>query len=527
MSDSEDSQPELTVDSHGYDNSGSDLEVYRETDDDRRPETRDGDSADEVDPRKLYRSVDVDEIRWYYRQGDGIPSTVVDKPVDDAFKYGFEIENDPTGKIESFLDDTGFIEAYKRAEKKARRDGFALLHIKVRDTNDLHEPPKNVREIQTFEPLTVEDLTNSKPEDFEDVLPEGYTDENVEVRESGIVISKKIRDERFKDPIGYIRGDGVEPTFEHHERIIHLVWRDTVDHDRDVDALGEWEGDSILMPIFHLLKGLNKGNWAVMQTVFRHSSPLHVATAPDSTSEEKFDDLNEMMANINSKSALTLPHPDFEVNVAETGEGIDPEPYFDVVFDQICAGVEMTRSVLFGTQAGVTSGSETDIKNYYNQVHRFQENRAADKFHEVVSRIASWSEQNPESSKIIPNLALGFRLSWHPIFKIDALDKAEERRTMANALTFLINGFALTPDEARSIINEEWAEMDLDFDDLTDDQIQWLEEINLSKTGSGSLEAQEVNPREGGDAKGNPQSGQNGGGMEQGQSTASEQPDSE
>jgi hypothetical protein len=100
-----------------------------------------GDSSDEVDPRKLMGDPTTNDIRWVYRTS--FAKTLVDKPIDDAFKNGFEIKRDMDGKqskqlrdVESVYHDNDFVRNYQLAQKKARRDGFAVTFMVLNDDSE-------------------------------------------------------------------------------------------------------------------------------------------------------------------------------------------------------------------------------------------------------------------------------------------------------------------------------------------------------------------------------------------------------
>jgi hypothetical protein len=86
------------------------------------------------------------------------------------------------------------------------------------------------------------------------------------------------------------------------------------------------------------------------------------------------------------------------------------------------------------------------------------------------------------------------------------------------AATNAIRQYVLTPDEARSLVEEEWAsfDIDVDLDDLTEDDWDSLDRINLREAGRGPGDNED-------DVRGNPMR-QNGGGQEAGQTRESSQP---
>jgi hypothetical protein len=292
-----------------------------------------------------------------------------------------------------------------------------------------------------------------------------------------------------------------------------------VDADLDQDALGKWEGDSTLVSVYHLLRGLKKGNWSLMQTIFRYAAKLYHVELPEDADDEDWDEANENMKNLNAKSEIITPHG-YEMDDFQTDGQLQPEEYFDVIFEQVCAGTEMTKSVLFGTQSGTVSGSETDIKNYYNKVQRIRQTTFTEDMHRVVNRSVSLVDGRASS-----DYDLDFEVKWGPMFKLSELDNAERLSRIMQTLSAAVNDFILTPEEARAILQEEWAEADIDWtDEFSEAEREWLQSLNVAQMGA---EVAWPEGEEGEEMEGNPRVGQNGGGMEQGQQTASNQPNTD
>jgi len=94
--------------------------------------TQTGDSSDEINPRQLMGDPHINELRWLYRTSLG--KTIVNKPVEDSFKNGYEVTADGQRNPTQLLDNIGWEDHYKRAKKKARRDGFALSFFVLDDS---------------------------------------------------------------------------------------------------------------------------------------------------------------------------------------------------------------------------------------------------------------------------------------------------------------------------------------------------------------------------------------------------------
>lgn len=486
-----------------------------------------GDSSDEVDPRKLVRDPTLSEIRWYYRRT--FAKKLVDKPIEDAFKNGLEFKGDRAQEAQRLIDEPrygrgndGFLEAHMMAEKKARRDGFALIFLGLTDNSDgVWQSPinddVNVVRINHLKVFTIDHLTASGGPNTEEQIQRGTGLERGEyhIRETGIVVNTDIGSEDYRQPVGYILDDK-EGTFIHADRVIHYTWNPEVDGDYkgsniqrfsvEETTLGEYEGDSVLIPSYDLLKGISKGNWAVMQSLFRNASHMYHITLPEDATEEDLDSTNKEARNINAKSAMIFPFG-YEMKQHESGNEIDPRNFYEAIFDQVCAVHEMTKSVLFGTQSGTVSGSETDIKNYFNKVERYRTQRAERKINEYLTRVKKIKDNRTDR-----NFVFEVDVEWGPLFKVDRQTQLQMFQTHAQGLATLLGQYMITPDEARAILSEEWASIDLD--DLTQEQMDVLDRINLAQVGQGEFaeanDPEPDNPQRGGQEGGRPEGARQG-----------------
>ena len=473
-----------------------------------------GDSADEIDPRKLVRDPSLSELRWYYRRT--FAKKLVNKPIDDAFKHGFAFDGDDAEYAEELLYKTDYECNYKLAEKKARRDGFALLFVGTRDTSEgVHVSPKDddvtVTEITHTKVLTVDDLCWCAENEVLEQVQASYPElehGQFKIRQTGIVINTDINSPDYRDPIGYILYQGPSDSgekrvqFIHKDRVQHLVWNEEVDGDyrredvrlggrrwKDERPLGKWEGDSILVQSYDLMKGITKGNWAIMQALFRNAANLYAVHLPNDATQEEFNAARQEFKNLNAKSELFMPggppgssEDTYQIEQYTSGDMVEPSEYFDVIFDQICASHEMTKSVLFGTQMGTVSGSEVDIKNYFNKVERYRQNRATMWIKDFVKRAKFLTDGRRKDDDQDVDLTI----DWEPLFKLTDVERVNTMQSLISAMQIAINGFVLTPDEARSILDEEWAFIEIT--DLTEEQKEWLEQINAISSEEDELE---------------------------------------
>jgi hypothetical protein len=500
----------------------------------------DADTSDDIDVRKLMDEPDVNDVRYISRSTLG--QTLVKKPIKDAFKNGFEVEEDGDSEsraeattsesVHELLEDTDFIDRYSLAEIKARRDGFAVMMYVLEDDSDgVYEDPyeAEVTSIQGINILTLDDLTTAQPDLVDDRIPLDQAD--YEIRKTGIVVDRRVNEPTYKEPIGYLQGPDEKAKerdrvkFVHKNRCQHLSWTKEVDHDLETDTLGEYEGDSVLLSSYHILSGMKKGNWAIMQTLFRYASKMHHIALPEDADDEDMEEAHDNLQNVNAKSELITP-AGYEIEDFNTDGQLEPRDYFDVLFEQVCASNEMTKSVLFGTQSGTVSGSETDIKNYFNKVAKYQNNRAAEHIEDFVAAARVMLDGRTKGT-YQPDLSI----EWNPLFRLTALDRAEVMNRKMQTARIAVDTFALKPVEVRRLLDEEWAAIDLDTEEpFTAEEIEMLESLNLHQVGQEptseveASKAAEKGESEQAKGKGNPEKGQYGGGMKKGQKTASNDP---
>ena len=467
------------------------------------PET--GDKADDTDARGLFRPVDLNEIRYYAREGPYGP-TIINKPVDDAFKHSFEIKGDNTegnqnvGKIQETLQE--IVPQYKLAKKKSRRDGLAvLMHLVSDGTQSVSDPIQtDDGTFEGFQLWTVDNLSDEitdheVADNVEKVEPnQVYITEGRE--DGGVAIVDDISHPDHGEVIGYgirERGDSEslhDAQFVHADRCHHFVHGEEVDGQLGNNATGEHIGESVLTPILQPLKAAQLGFWSIKEILRRYSAPLHAVEPPESWSMEDYDDAEDKMGDISMASDAVLP-PGAELSVAEGVSEFDPEPYYDTLVKPICAGTMFTKSVLEGTQTGSVSGSETDVKGYFSNVNVFRQQEIESDLREIAKKISTYDQS------AIPRVASveSVKFDWNPLFKISSLEQAEGAVSLVTAATNGVKNYVLTPDEARSLVEEEWAtfDIDVDLDDLTEDQMDTLDRININEAGQGIKDNEPVN----------------------------------
>jgi hypothetical protein len=312
----------------------------------------------------------------------------------------------------------------------------------------------------------------------------------------GVVIVDDINSPDHGEVVGYgVReredSDNLHETvFVHADRCHHFVHGEYVDGPLGNTVTGKHVGESVLTPVLQPLKAAQMGFWSITNILSRYSAPLHAVEPPESWSYEDYDKAEERMSNISAASDSILP-PGTSLTVAEGVSEFDPEPYFETLVKAMCGGTVFTKSILEGTQSGTVSGSETDVKSYFSEVNVLREQDIESDLRAIAKKISSYDQSQ------IPRVAAveSVEFEWGPLFKINRLEQAEGAVSMVTAATNAVKNYALTPDEARSLLAEEWATFDIDvtLDELSEDQMDTLDRINLNEAGQGIKDNEPVN----------------------------------
>jgi len=492
--------------------------------------------ADDVDPRALYRQPDINELRYYAREGPYGP-TVIQKPLRDAFKHGFRVVGDNTdandnegeGKIRSLLDE--YVPYYKRAKVAARRDGMAIVMHKVADSADSVADSIPSRDKQngdaTHEGFKVWTIDNLSPSLGAATVAKHTEYDHDQIYVSGGAENGGIA---FVDDISHpdhdtIVGYGIEPrqesddphdvSFVHADRCHHFVHNPYVEGELGNNVTGKHVGESVLTPILQPLKATQMGYWAIKRILYQYSAPLYAVEPPESWGTDEWNDAEQNLDNVSMASDALLP-PGSELSVASGESEFDPEAFFDVLVQAICAGTIFTQSVLEGTQSGTVSGSETDIKGYFSEVQNLRDQEIHEDFRAVVQKVASYDQST------VPRVAgiNDFDVEFGPLFKASDIEQVEGMVSVTTAASNAVKNYLLTPDEAREVLEEQWAQLDADVDlaALDEDDLDKMDRVRMRLAGQGPNDDEPVSS-----TRGNPRM-QNGGGQPAGESRDPSQP---
>jgi hypothetical protein len=300
-----------------------------------------------------------------------------------------------------------------------RAYGYSILVLGYEQAGDfdLSEPvanPTGLREIKAYAKTQIPKVDVVK--DKEDVrygLPEYY-----KIKRPGIAAYLKV----------------------HHSRVIHFATRRIYSANKD-----EWEGMSVLDPLWDDLVTLRNIRWGMGQTMYRYGSGF-----PDITfNQAELADIDTWIASgtFANLSARTY----FAHNENQTlefkglaGRALDPMNYYVPIMENISCASGIPLAILRGVQAGALTGSEVNQQEYYGLVSDEQSGYESGIRHliDAVLTVGLPEKQIQD-----------YEFNW-----ISGIELPEERKTaiaLTEAQTWQIKGQWMTRNEIRKAIDPD------------------------------------------------------------------------
>jgi hypothetical protein len=121
----------------------------------------------------------------------------------------------------------------------------------------------------------------------------------------------------------------------------------------------------------------------------------------------------------------------------------------------------------------------------------FRQQEIESDLREIATKISTYDQEAIPRVSAVQKV----RFDWGELFKPTSLEQAEGAVSLVTAATNGVKNYVLTPDEARSIVEEEWATFDIDIDleELTEEDKDTLDRININEAGQGVKDNEPVN----------------------------------
>ena len=299
-----------------------------------------------------------------------------------------------------------------------RTYGYAILVLGYEQNGDfeLYEPVKDatgLREIKAYSKPQVKRVDTVKDQkDPRYGLPEYYN-----IKRPGVAAYLKI----------------------HFSRVIHFATRRSY-YSTDKD---EWQGLSVLDPIWDDLVTLRNIRWGMGQTMYRYGSgfPDITFTGAEKSDIQDFID-SGAFANLSARTYFVHNENQELEFKGLAGRALDPMQYYLPIMENISAGTGVPLAILRGVQAGALTGSEVNQQEYYGLISDEQSGYEPGirKLIEVIQSFSEKEKANPGSD---------FKFDWQGGFELDEEKKA--RIDQIEAQTLQVKGQWHTRNELRKM----------------------------------------------------------------------------
>jgi hypothetical protein len=376
----------------------------------------------------------------------GLAQKIIDKPADDAFQRGVEIEGDDDDDMSDEYDRLSVPTRMADAVRWSRLYGGAALILIAQDGGDFTDP-LNTDNLDTINEIRVYDITCIH-------ATEKYYTDQTDL-------------DTFGKPEFFLISHPQGVPFEIHEtRLIPVAGEPLPPNMQKFNRI-PWAGRSMLEACAKDIGRYERGlDWSErllerkQQAVYSMSGLGDMlAHGDDGLAIKRINMVDQVRGNLNSVVV------DKEDTYVVQSPGIDgTQSVLDEFQTALAASSGMQANMLFGKSTkGLNQTNAGDLESHYVMVAHIQEVIARPALEKLTSLL--WLQKSLDA-KIPDEWHITFNPLWVPTAKEEAdkdfvLAQAENNRALT--LTTLVNDQLLAPEEARQIVVEEfYAEYEFD-----------------------------------------------------------------
>ena len=379
---------------------------------------------------------------------DGLAQRIIDKPSDDAFKEGLEVEGDDSGTMEDEFDRLAVYTKMADAVRWARLYGGAAILMIVKDgSSDLTEP-LNMNALEQVLELRIYDMTcvknsgryyadESDPGTFGKL--EVYTITPPNLNSFDVHETRLITVSGAPVPMGYVNYNGIPWTGR---PVLEGCMADLMRYNQSL----EWA-----------LRLLERKQQAVYQM---NGLGEMFANGDDAIVQQRINLVDLVRGNLNS---IVIDKDDvYQVqNLGMDGVQQAIQEYQSA----LCASSGIASIVLFGqTKGGLHSSGNNNMETYYGVVAHIQNVVAQPAIEKLI---ATLYVQKTIKKSDIPD---EWHIKWCPLWSPTELEKAQSDQAEATAdqlninnLVTLMNQGIMSAEEVRKVVvNDIYGDYDLD-----------------------------------------------------------------
>lgn len=359
------------------------------------------------------RKISYQEVNDLYADSS-IVQNIVNIPAEDMTRNWFSLrmkDNKLAANIMSKLADLKAKQAFKDMRKFERLQGDGFISIGVTQNeqftlaDELPDRVKSVDYLHAFSSLKVAEFIIN-----EDMFSENYGQLDL------LNIDRNSR-------TGNIMTE--QDAKVHVSRLIH-------DQTRRIES--EYQGQSLLEPMYDILTVLDTSLWSVGQILHDFTMKVYKSADVDDMDVSDKAQLGMLMDYMFRTEALAIIGAEESLDKHSTNvSGIDK--LLDYVWDMVASASRMPKTVIKGQESGTIAGAQYDVMNYYARIASDQENEMKPLLEQLIRIIMRSEEFNVDPDSI------EWEIKFNPLWQVDSKTDAEIRKMVAETdQIYIVNG---------------------------------------------------------------------------------------
>ncbi|WP_426447588.1 anti-CBASS protein Acb1 family protein [Paenibacillus sp. S-38] len=223
------------------------------------------------------------------------------------------------------------------------------------------------------------------------------------------------------------------------------IHRSRVFHDQTRRLEDEYQGQSILEPMWDVLSVFDTALWSVGQILYDYTFKRYKSDGVNQmTREEKAE--FQMLADFMFRTeALAIIGENEDIDKVTTNvTGINY--LLDFVWESLSGSAKMPKSVIKGQEAGTIAGAQYDVLNYYSRIAAAQETELRPHIERLIRYLLI---ADGELGGSIDPDSLDWEVVFNPLWNVDQETDAKIRKLQAETDEKYIASGVLTEDEVR------------------------------------------------------------------------------
>lgn len=217
-------------------------------------------------------------------------------------------------------------------------------------------------------------------------------------------------------------------------------------HDQTRRLEDEYQGQSLLEPMYDILTVLDTSLWSVGQILHDFTFKVYESKDIENLDSKDKQQLSMLMDFMFRTEALAMIGEGEKLTKQSTSvAGI--KDLLDYVWDILSGAARMPKTVIKGQEAGTITGAQYDVMNYYSRIVADQENDMKPHLEKLI-RMLLMSEKEL-GGRIDPD-SLEWEIKFNPLWQVDSKTDAEIRKLTAETDQIYITNGVNTVDEVRN-----------------------------------------------------------------------------